>query len=171
MGVLPSMGVITPSSILSIPMAMLRDHIASCSAFQTWVNEETAQRAKTRVHIVAFDPQTKDLPFAHVYMTDDWETVSIAGGAAEWFETTRSLDVCFQGPIPPELADNADDAMLDFLNHMGAILEDMLALAGQAGYVAINAIRMVDPAWRNDDDEVPIEGDLHGITFRITWGL
>ncbi len=171
MGVLPAMGVITGTGIMSIPMELLRDHIASCTAFQNWVNEETAERAKTRVHIVAFDPETKDLPFAHIYMTEDWETVSIAGGAAQWFETTRSLDVCFQGLIPTELADNDDDAMLDFLNHIGAILEGMMALAGQPGYAAINAIRLIDPPWRNDDDDVPVEGDLHGITFRITWGL
>ena len=165
------MGNVTATGILSVPLELIRTHIAACAAFQSWVNEADATQAKKRVHIVAFDPDTKDWPFAHVYFTEDWQSVSIAGGAAFFFDNTRSVDVHFEAEVPAELADDPDDAMLDFLNNIGAIIEDMQEYAGQAGYAAITSIRQIEAPWRSDDDDVVTDGDIQGVTYRIEWGL
>ncbi len=165
------MPTVTASGPLSTPLAGVRTMVAASSNFQALVHVASAAEALSSVHIVAFDPDTQDLPFAHVFYAEDFSFTAIAGGASHVFEPNHAVIVAFEAEVPQEYRDDPDDAMLAFLNTIGAILDDMMTLAGQGGYPAVRNIAQSEPPWCTAIEDQVTEGHRQGVAFRLEWGL
>jgi hypothetical protein len=71
--------------------------------------------------------------------------------------------------VDPQLADDAQQAVRVFENDIGQVLTELLALAGQAGYLAISRATFTGPM-RNHADARADEGDYFQLHFTFEWG-
>lgn len=123
---------VSPSGILSLPLDYLRTTIANSSTFRTWTSSASVAAAKARVYLVESAAPT--YPFALVGWKDGMQLDSEEGGARNFFRQDGSLELLFRSQVSD--AFDSDD-VYSHLNNVGAILQEMAALAGQAGYLDI----------------------------------
>lgn len=152
---------------LSIPLAMLRTMLSESAVFQAWVGAGDATEALDSILYV----EKKDLqrPFAVIDIGEDWESEQIAAGLRGSFVNSGQLLLFFEADVAEGATDG--DALIDFLDPVGGVIQDIQVLSGQGGYISIHSIIMSEPPDRADDNEDPPEGDHYNIEFTITWGL
>lgn len=149
----------TPSGLASLPLKYLRDTLAACSAFQTMVGAANATEALDSIHYVAA-PGGTAFPLAVVYFAGQQDGDVYAGGVRNHFEHTGELGLHLYGAVS-DVSDAAiGDEQLAFMNTVGAILGDLVQLAGQAGYLSVTSWSL-SPPMRPDEDEARSNRDYH----------
>lgn len=147
---------VSPSGNLSLPLKYLRDTIAGSSTFQTWTSSANAAAALAHVYIlVAASDYTN--PCAVV----EWESARWdleSRGTRNMFEQSGGLRIIFQDAIS-ESAES--DAAYDFTNNVGAILADMMVLAGTAAYLDIISMSMDSPKRPDEDERQTLTTDVY----------
>ena len=171
---------------ISKPQALLRSHIARGATFQSWTGSADATEAETHVYTGAIDPPAEgraeyeldewlDMrPFCLVMPSDQVTlTVTHDGGVDSTgfgFEHSGALVAMFEDNVPDELRNRPGEVEQRFQNMVGQVLDDMLATAGQAGYLSIIAVRGFGPM-RCADEEIAAEGDSIRFWLEIDWGV
>lgn len=149
----------TPTGMLSLPLSYLRDALADCAAFQAWTGAANATEAKGSIAYVSA-PSSLDLPFAVVGFGPSDHALRGRGGLRNAFDSSGDLRLDFWGSVASsDLADEGDEA-LGFLSTVGAILGELLELAGQAGYLDIVGVSVGEPM-RPAEEEAQTSGDFH----------
>jgi len=113
------------------PITYLIENVADSTAFRTWVG--AANNAAAKLHI--FDTAETDppMPFA-IITTEDMKAQRIGTGGSDSYSWEGSLALWFDA-----VAGYTDDrdSIAAFTTVVQAIIEQVLALSGQAGYLSI----------------------------------
>jgi hypothetical protein len=165
---------VTPAAGFSLPLDNLRDLLADCASFQTWVSALDAESAKADIYLVALsEPVGPKRPFALIAHREPavLESRAIAGGVGQQFNDNGQVELLFEATVDP--ADAADHAAaeLRFTNAVGAIVDEMKSLAGTNGYVQVRAIGVLRGPARAHPNERDSEGDYYQVQFAVSWGL
>lgn len=156
--------MVAPTGHLSLPIDLLRKTVAGSTTFQAWTGTADAAAALARVHAVQADASAAK-PFAVVDWARSYSRRRDAGGTRNHFQATGSLSLLFRAQITEA---DAGDAAYDFLNKVGAVLADMEGLAGTAGYLDVEEIRLVEGPERPEEDEVKALGyDFYQARFEV----
>ena len=154
---------VAPSGMFSKPLHNLRLTVAGSSNFQTWVSAGNATAALARVYPIFSTSYT--LPMAAVDFAENFQRSMHAGGARNWFTQEGDLALLFRGSV--NAAHDEADAAYTFLNTIGAVLSDMEALAGTAGYLNIISMILDEGPQRPLEDEKATIGDFYEVIFRV----
>jgi len=124
---------VTPTGIYSLLLEDLRDLLAACASWRTWTDAADEAAAKALVFPVAAEREAADV-YAVVGHGDDAEFESALEGRG-------SLSLRFSAAIPEAYEDDVAEAEVWFTNHVGAVLADLLALAGTGGHLFVRYVR------------------------------
>ena len=159
----------TPSGSLSLPLKYMRDTLAASATFQTLVSALNATEALDSIFYVSTTTTTP--PFAVV----DW---SASGPIADWdqdsygarnrFEQTGSLEVILQAAVSSSTDAQESDEAITFGNTVGAIVDELLELAGQAAYLDITRVQ-AGPLMRPRQEEIASAGDFYQVVLTVEW--
>jgi len=140
--------MVTASGGISLPLKYMKDTIAASSNFQTWVSAASAAAALAYIHVVVA-PSGYTLPCAVVEWEAGMHWPKVSGGQQNFFDQSGKITVLFQEAIVQSTEENAAFA---FTNTLGAIVDDIQAIAGQATYLNIDDI-VLETIARPDEDE------------------
>jgi len=161
---------VAPTGMLSLPLSYLRAAISASSNFQTLVGAANAAAALAYIHVAEYESDTPAPPFAVVAWGDDAQVEATSGGTRDRFTRTGSLIVILRTAVDAD--HSSQDAAYTFLNVAGAILNDVMALSGTAGYPSIKTISPLLPPSRPHEDEKASYGDFFEAAWRIEyWGI
>lgn len=104
-------------------------------------------------------------PFAVIMWADNWARVMEAAGDRNHFIQEGDLLLVLRASVS-ESHDEAD-ALFTFTNSVGAIIEDMEALAGTAGYLNITGMSFEEQPQRPLEDEIDTLSDFYRTVLRI----
>lgn len=155
--------MVAAAGMFSLPLDYLRDMLANSSNFQTWTGTATAVAAKARTFVIGADDD-ETLPLAVV----GWQSFarqSVGSGSRNHFEGSGPLWLVL---IASAASDTEENEAFTFVNNVGAIIADVEALAGQAGYLDIRSIDL-DYLERTEpnEDEAQTAGDTWQAAFTI----
>jgi len=154
---------VTPTGILSEPLATLRLLVAACPAFQAWVGAASESEALDRVHLLV-TPENPPHPLALIDFGDvARERQAVTTGGKWKMRSGSDLLLWFRS----EASGDEPDATFTFTNAVGAILEEMEARAGAyaLGYPGITSMEMPVPPMRTKEEDRPSEGDIFEVCF------
>lgn len=160
----------------------LRLTVADCARFRTWaLNAPDQAAALSRIYIdgIPDHPIDQDAytleqmqalrPFA-IVTTANQNGFSKGRIATETYAELGRLAVAFEENVPANVARDVAALERTFKNTLGVILNEMLALAYQPGYLAIDLITFHGPL-RCSRDVAVAEGDHHFAYFEIQYGV
>jgi hypothetical protein len=171
---------VEPSGMMSLPLKTLREMLAACAAFQTWLGldaedleegQTLAGEAEKKIFYVAMSPEeyaATEPPYAVVCLGGKLEMVRDSRGQSSGFEQGGGLLIILQGAVDP--AQQIAEVELTFANSVGAILTDLLAMAGQPGHLDISAIRQAGPIYRPSEDKQKTQGDFQQVILEVEYG-
>lgn len=154
---------VTPTGILSEPLATLRSAIAACPSFQSWVGAADATAALDRIHLLVA-PADGPYPFALIDFGDVARERQAITSASRWkMRAGSDVLVWFKA----EASGDEPDATFTFTNALGAILAELEAGAGiyANGTPGLTAIEMPVPPTRTQEEERSTAGDLFECCF------
>lgn len=163
---------VTPAGLFSLPLVRLQSLLANCAAFQTWTNTLNATDAAARVHLVEAaleGDNAVDFPCAVIWQGDDFGLQVIAGGARNHFADSGSLILWLEAEVPAEYESDPRNAQLHFMNDVGAILLDMMELAGSDDYLNIVGMDLTFGPAESDERKKQSLGQRMACEFEITW--
>ncbi len=153
------------TSVISQTIKDFETLISNSTNFQTWVGAtgtDKATDAKKYIHTHAY--QLGSRPFCLITMGTAWQANKV--GEINSYFCSGNIEILFE-----QLAKtNSTESQVceDFLDNIGNIIEDILALSGTSGYVAITSISLMD-IWRPHETEVKTYGDIIQAKFSIDW--
>jgi len=149
-------------------MVNLRDLIAECESFQSAVGADDAEEAKAFLHITAYAPDEAAFkrPFGLICRTENDKEETVAVGDSN---IGGDLEVRFEQDIPADYKDKPDNAELNFLNWVEAVLAEMWVLSRQPGHFAINNIDTIEGPMQIESDKAAVF--VNGWRLLINWGL
>lgn len=157
---------VVPTGPISLLFKHLQDQFADSSAFQTWVGHPgNAATAIGHAHVMADDDP--DRPFVMITPGEDFSPIRI--GEINTFHTVGNIEVFFVAEVSAENAGNHTDAFYEFTNPVGAILDGIKALSGQAGYLNITSMALEAGPMRASEEEVKPLGDTYFAQFTFQW--
>jgi hypothetical protein len=156
------------SGPLSIPLATLKTMLSKSATFQAWVNAATEAEALASIHVVSVESEDERRPFAIINIGAKWASNLSAGGAGNFFINDGELILAFEADVA-EVSESL--AVYEFLDKIGAIIEEIQALSGLGGYLSFHSIECSEPPVRSVDNELPTEGDYYRTAFAITYGV
>jgi hypothetical protein len=163
------MPTVEPSGWISEPLERLRDLIADCTAFQTWVGAADAAAAKLHIHYHGYTGNTRpfvvigDMPGYRIGLRDTHGTPRLSG----------NLWLAAEAAVGADYLRTDDDAGLEFGNAWGAVLAEMVAKAGTgASYnMELASLERVDGPNRSSDEERAQGEDFIQEIWQVTWGF
>lgn len=157
--------MVAPAGIFSLPLKYLRDTLAASASFQVWVGAADATEAAARVFYVSTAAMT--LPLAVL----DWGAGDLeadAGGSRSWYRQEGELLLLLRGSVSSsEDADEAAEAM-NFMNTIGVIVSEVLALSGQPGYLDVLRVSHGPPV-RPTHKQAKTSGDFYQVELRVRY--
>jgi len=154
---------VVPTEMISLPLHYLRLMPADSATFRTWVGAADQAEALARVYVNREASPVR--PFAVAAWATNWGREATSGGGRNYFEQVGDLMLMFEDDIAAGL-DEAD-AYYTFTNTVGAILAEIEALAGQAGYLNIVSIAVENGPARPGSDEKQTTDDFYQALYRI----
>jgi len=166
----------TPSGIISLPMKVLRDSLGDSAAFRTFAGAADQAAALARIHYFELTPPANGEVYTKVEIAALRPYAIVAtqdrnGFSAELDGVSDHFEFADAGRLWLYLARSVagDSPDLDFCNHLGAIVEDLCELAGQAGYLAFNEIALEAGPFRGHHDLDPTEGEEQIAVFSVEY--
>jgi hypothetical protein len=156
-----------PDGILSLPLEAAREIIAASTEFQTWTGTASEAAAKERVWPVETPPTGEDQDIEEV-APSPLAIVDYGAFVRERYTVTNSnlfqhstagsdVAIYFRAKASGDLP----DAVWNFTNAVGAIIEDMEAWASelQGESLAINRVELTQPPMRVEYTRRERDGD------------
>jgi hypothetical protein len=159
----------------------LRLTLADCARFRTWcgATNQAAALAKIFIDDLPVPPNDQDAytaddiiglrPFA-ILMTANQAGYSKARVATETYPEAGKLAIALEENVPAHLAGDVAALERQFKNTIGVIIDELLELAYQAGYLAIDLVTFHGPLRSTKDDAVG-EGDHHWAILELQYGI
>lgn len=142
------------TSNLALPRSYLAATLAASAAFQTWTGTANPTAALARIFFEETTPD-KATPIA-IVTSNSYDRTKIAGGTRNYFMGRGELYLFFRDVVlkGESTVDSDIQASLDlFENNVGQTIDDMEALAGQAGYLDIERMHPDGPVARVEFQE------------------
>lgn len=168
---------------MSLAQENLRVTLAASSAFRSLVKATGVSanaQALARIHHDALPPSRigpeHSLAELEVYRPCALLWQDPRGGFGRRLVATNStidfgvLMMRIAADVDREISENHQEAYVRFQNVIGGIIDDLVALAGQAGYLAITQISVESGPYRTHPDEYDTVGDCQFCDLRIAWG-
>ena len=134
---------VAPTGIASLPLKYLRDSLAECASFQTWTGAANAAAALAFVHYVG--TTTLTLPVAFVSWGGDARWRMNAGGVRNHTEQEGDLELVLRGAVSTSTDAGEPDESMTLMNLAGAVIAELLLLAGTGGFLDIVGISHGEP--------------------------
>ncbi len=157
---------VTPSGIMSLPLAHLRTLVANCSSFQSWTGAANAAAAEAFIHLVNLPDDSLVRPYVLIDFNDKWKSQKVAEFQ---FEKRGELYLLFEDDVAVANQASEADAVFDFMNNVGAVLEEMMSLSGQNGYLNLVEIEINDQPERTTSEESEMNEDYYTASFDVVW--
>jgi hypothetical protein len=158
---------VTPTGMLSLPLANLRTALSNCAAFRTWVGAADATAALAYISLVE---KGGSLTGKFAVIDDGTEYMGERTSSGATFHEEGSLALIFQGNVHADNANSEVDAQFEFTNSVGAILEELIEYCGNNSNVFnISKFSKIFGPWRADDEERNAGNDYIQMGFWIGW--
>lgn len=147
---------VTPTGFVSLPMANLKESLAQCAAFRTFVGAESVAAARALIYqLDVVDPASIDRPYAVVGL-GEINGEKIAGGAQNVFSASGAPMFILVADVNTALPH--DDQVLTMTNALGAIVVQLAQNTGAYGYFSFDQFTI--SAKLTNDDKYPDEGPM-----------
>jgi hypothetical protein len=184
------MAEVTATGPVSLSLERLRTLLAASSSWQTWTATASASAAKAHVYLIA-PPEASGRegftlaalqalrPYARIDIVRDGNAIDVQRHAdSPPFTWTYggTLVLTFEDDVAAGLIENLRDADITFLNRVGAVIDDMLALSGttatgvDGGYLRLTAASLIRCDRAREETETE-QGEFHEAEIRISWGV
>ncbi len=176
---------LSASGIISEPLENFRTLVTNSSNFQTWVSHDNAADAKHHAFILdvpdvntpGFDAAGLNAwePYCLI-MYDEWSRPAHATGVAQVYGTTGAIKCRFFNRISASSPDytpdtQAENAVWDWANDLSGIIDDILDLAGQSGFLMVTGGNISDGPFRSTKGEKQTQGEYFDAEFTFPFGL
>ena len=153
-----------PESHAATPLKAMRLSLSKSSAFQAMVGAKSEIDALSKIYYVS-NPNEIAPPFAVVDVLEGvWERVAVGA-----FTQTGRVEVILRATITDSADAAQGEALIVFLNTVGAIVGQVLALtAGQECFLNIVGLRHSTPARARREDRASI-GDFYETVLEISY--
>lgn len=155
-----------PAGPLSLPLKYLRDQLAACSTFQTWVGALNATEALDSIFYVA--TSTLTLPLAVVDWGRSGRLDAEAGGTRTQFDQDGELTLLLRAGVTSSADDQQGEEGIVFMNTVGNVLAELLQLAGVAAYLDLVSVEH-GPPQRPSEAEANSGGDFIQVLVTIEY--
>ena len=172
-----------PAGSISLSRHYAELTLADCATFRTWVGAGTQAEALAHIYPAALPSPANGAPrytltelqtyrpFVIIYV-DPEEGCRFdqdAGGEFFEFRDSGQLWLEFEQDVPGGIVDDPAEIDVQVCNTIGQILDDLKALAGQPGYLAITggALRGYH---RSEQDEAETNGHYVAWLLSLRWG-
>ena len=168
---------------ITLAESYLAASFAACARWQAWCGADDADEALESIYFDDLPPppeaaksytreQLDSLrPYILIYSDEQtgvtWDHQSHSTGFG--FRDNGTLKGFFEAAVDPQIAHDQQRLFRQFKNDVGVLVDELLALAGLAGYLAISTLSLYGPI-RSHNDQQPGEGDYVQMMFTITWG-
>lgn len=170
----------TATGSLSLSKENLRITLADCATFRTWVGATTAAQALNRIHHEGLPPRTSGeeytieelnalRPYA-LLSTESFGSRHEAASTSFDYRDSGTIRCRLVQEVPQEIADDHGEIGRRFDNVVGGIMDDLAALSGQGGYLAIEGMDMPEPWTRTEDNRQATDGDFVQVDLLFEWG-
>ncbi len=177
--------MLTPTGLLTLPLANLRTLLAASAAWQSWTGAGSPAAAAERIYLIGLFPLARSFtlaelqamrPFAVVdlwtppggYGGEPWKSDRVAESA---YQDAGKLTLDLVDEVAPEDANDIATAKLRFLNDCGSVLSDMQNLSGTDAYLTVHRFELFQGPVRCDPDVVAVQGDFYRAQFIVHWGI
>jgi len=168
------------AGFISLAQDRLRTSLGGSAEWQSWVGASgtgAAGIAEGRVYDESLPPTSSGAPYTLAELTEarPFAIISTASptglsayGAPASFSDDGVLTLIFFDNVPSEIAIDDGEISRRFLNHVGKVMADVMALRDTAGYLAIDRIELED--WgRIPKKEAAVYGDSVQAVLRVEW--
>jgi hypothetical protein len=165
---------------ISLAEQHVANMLADSAAFQAFANAADATAARSRIYFDALPPPEADngvyskdelvayRPFAIVF-TAPANGYKRTRGATGCYVESGQIGLHLEQNVPEALANDLQQPMRQIKSTLGAIINDLEALAYGAGYLAVNVIDVLVVA-REAEDAITQEGDNVFAMLNLVWG-
>ena len=153
-------------AVLTVAAGLLEESIAAAATFRTWTGTGDATAAKARIHLweVAEADLTDARPTAVITVGGDYHAERIAYGSGDQHQQTGELQLTLEAEY--DTTDTVTNNINDFAVTTGKIVNEILAVSGRGGYLAIAALHRIDgPGLANEDEVSRIVAE----TYSVRW--
>lgn len=159
---------VTPTGMLSFPLANLRVALSACESFQEWVgvDQETDPEVAALDYIGLVERAASTGNFAVVDDGDEFVCDALDTGSA--FSDRGNLVLLFQGDVGSGDANSETDAQLTFTNAVGAIIEELWTSVDRSVFSLDGLSKLWGPA-RAGDVERKGGADYVQMGFAVRW--
>lgn len=176
------MTLTAPTGPISRAESLLATSLAACARWRQIAGGE--DEALQRIYFDALPPPPgrresyrldelqKLRPFVIVYSDEDTSLTLVhrsTGSQRRHYHDSGALKFYVERDVLPEIALHPSEVDRRMKNDCGALMEELLALSGQAGYLAIVELSGSGPM-RSHPDELPTRGDYQQFHFTARWG-
>lgn len=172
-----------PQGPITLAESLLAASLAACPRWQMLCGVDNAADAAKRIYTDALPPppdrrdaysllELEQLrPFILIYTDEDTGLAieHIASGRRRQFAESGQLKFHLEKSVPAVIAHDPAEVDRRIKNDAGVLIEELLKLAGDAHYLAIDSLAVTGPL-RSDDDEATAKGDYQQMHFVVRWG-
>jgi hypothetical protein len=157
-----------------MPLEMVRRLVAASPAFRAWVGvdheADPVGAAREFIHLVEVSKQDDAArPYALITHGFDLNAIAVAGGGGAVYADSGEVFLRFLADVDAQYKADAADAMLDFGNVVGDILDEVSALSETGEYMRVREFSILD-LYRADETVSEGEGDFIEIIIAVRWG-
>ena len=170
-----------PAGCISLACENLRKTLADAAAFRTWTGAANQSQALARIYRTALPPPSDN---KNAYSLTELQTLrphvivwterygNNATAVSDCFEFSESgeFGLRFTQDVDPAIANDPAEIQLRWENSLGTIFDDMRALAGTAGYLAITGFEWDGELTHTGKKDLPQKGDAIVAQVSMSWG-
>lgn len=168
---------------ITLAETLLAATLAACARWQAMCGASDAAAALAHIYFDALPPppdrrdaysllELEQLrPYILVYTDEETGLAAthIASGRRRQFAASGQLKFCLETSVPAVIAHDPAEVDRRIKNDAGVLIDELLALAGEAGYLAIDSLTVTGPL-RAAEDEATGKGDYQQMQFAVEWG-
>lgn len=175
------MPLTAPAGSISLAVDNLRTTLADSAMFRTWTATANQAAALARIYYESLPPPgdknehtlaelTAYRPYALVWTEPESGFTKRTDGFVAADESGVML-MRFIQTVDPSIANDPAEISRRFINTLGTILDEMIALSWGGGYLAISEMKLEFGPYRGDPDEKSSQGDYVGADVQVTWAI
>lgn len=166
------------------PLENFRTLLANCDSYRlfadttTGTEAEQIEAAKETIYN-PMAPSGNIGPWAIVCQGPDRE---INRRSSTGYDHNGTIGLVLRAPVPAEWLDDDADTPAEsvakaagaekwFLSHVGDIIDEVLDLGCQAGFLNVASARQLDAPERSAPQDVANLGDFYQVLYEIKWGV
>lgn len=150
--------------VLTTTANLLEESLAASVTFRTWTETENAEAAKERIHQWEVDEEGLVRPLALITPGENYEAERTAFGTGDWHRHRGELRLTLEAAFDTEETVAANVTI--FSLSTGKIIQEVLAVSGRGGYLAIERLERIDgPGMAHEDAKERIIAE----TYSVNW--